>query len=140
MLRAGSREKLEGGQVKGLFEDAMRRQAGTDFAFYPLESVAGRLRAGVIRTGDIYTLESWQDDVTVVEIQGSRIGGALLAQLHAGGVDPVAGRVYTVATTGYAAREITSEALGTISSLRRGARLRDATIDYLLRRPTASPT
>jgi len=33
-------------------------QTGADLAYYDEQSVAGRLRAGTIRTGDLYNLES----------------------------------------------------------------------------------
>ncbi len=128
---AENRQVLEGRRVKDLFEEAMRDQTGADFAYYPEESVAGRLRKGTIRTGDIYNLESWQDSVAILEIRGSRIRGALLEHLRRRGTDPEPGRVCTVATSGYAADELAGVDLGTIESRQRGMMLRDATIAYL---------
>jgi hypothetical protein len=124
-------EVLERDAIKTLFEEAMREQTGTDLAYYPAESVVGRLRRGTIRTGDIYVLESWQDSVTIVEIRGSRMGGALLDQLRAEGIDVAPDRVYAVATTGYAVDELAREALGSIDSRRKGPLVRDAAIAYL---------
>ena len=123
---------LEGGQVKQLFEAAMQAQTGADFSYYEAGSVVGRLRKGLIRTGDIYNLESWQEVVTVSEVKGSRIRGPLIEQLHRLGTDPQPGRSYTVATTaaGYGASQPI-------------IRLRDATIAYLrkewARKPAALP-
>jgi hypothetical protein len=122
---------LEQESVKALFERAMRSQAGTDLAFYPAESVVGRLRTGIIRTGDVYNLESWQDSVATLEIRGDGMRGELLEQLRAaaGAVDP--DRVYSVATTGYVARERASDLIGSVGSWQRGAKLRDVTIAHL---------
>jgi Protein of unknown function (DUF3500) len=64
---------LDRAGVKKLLEAAMRAETGVDRSYYPDESVAGRLRPGAIRSGDIYTLESWQDEVHVGELRGSRI-------------------------------------------------------------------
>jgi hypothetical protein len=99
---------LEGDRVKTLFEDAMLDQFGTDLAYYDRESVVGRLRAGSIRTGDIYNLESWQDSVAVAEVRGSELPAELRTDR-----DPA--RTYSLATT----RDTD------------GTMLRDVTIAYL---------
>ena len=121
---------LEGAGVKSLFERAMQARTGADLVYYDADAVVGRLRKGSIRTGDIYTLESWQDSVVVTEIEGAYLAPALAAALRAGGsgIDPP--RRYTVATTAEVASE-SPEVLGRIESSRRGALLRDVTIDYL---------
>ncbi len=62
---------LDRAGVKALFETALRTETGADLAFYPQDSVAGRLRPGAIRSGDIYSLESWQESVEVVDVHGS---------------------------------------------------------------------
>ena len=129
---------LEGRELKRLFEEVMLDHTGTDFAYYHKAAAVGRLRQGLIRTGDIYNLESWQDTITVVEIKGSNIRGRLLAQLRDLGTDPEPGRIYTVATSGYAAYEEDRDSLRTIESRRRGGMLRDATIDYLRKKWAAS--
>jgi hypothetical protein len=125
---------LEGGKVKRLFEAAMQDHAGSDFAYYDLESVAGRLRKGSIRTGDIYTLESWQDSVTHVEIKGSNLSAAFIAELRGRGIDPDPRRVYAIATTGYVSTEAAAEKLGKVESLQKSIRVRDAAIAYLKKR------
>src|SRR5438105_3637162 len=58
---------LDRAGVKALFERALQSESGADLAFYNESSVAGRLRSGLIRSGDIYSLESWQENVEVVE-------------------------------------------------------------------------
>lgn len=120
---------LEGPGVRKLFEDAMRDHASADFGYYKEESVVGRLREGIIRAGDIFNLESWQDRVTVVELDGSRIQGPLLEHLRSAGTDPQTGRIYSVATTSDVAGELAS--FGPFGSPREGILLRDATIAYL---------
>jgi hypothetical protein len=37
-----------------------RAETRADFAYYDENSVVGRLRPGLIRSGDIYSLESWR--------------------------------------------------------------------------------
>jgi hypothetical protein len=125
-----NQEVLEGGGVKALFERAMRARTGADLACYPADSVVGRLRRGTIRTGDIYTLESWQDHVVVVEVRGARLAREQTERMLADGarVDPA--RLYSVATTGAFASE-SAERLGSAESRRGGELLRDATIAYL---------
>lgn len=125
---------LENGAVRELFEDAMRGQTGADLAYYAPQSVAGRLRAGPIRTGDIYTLECWQDSVTVVEVKGARLAPAFVEELRGRGTDPDPGRVYTIATTGHVARELAPERLGRVESRQPGVLLREATIAHLRER------
>jgi len=124
---------LEGVTVKRLFEDALLDQLGTDFAFYPLESVAGRLRGGPIRTGDIYSLESWQDHVVSVETQGSALRTSFVEELRARGIDPDPRRTYSVSTSGFVAED-PERFLGAVASPRRGGMLRDVVIAHLRER------
>src|SRR5262245_58010685 len=115
--------------VKALFETALRAETGADLAYYDQSSVAGRLRPGVIRSGDIYTLESWQETTEVVEIRGSALSAPLLASLRGRAIEPDSTKTYTVATTGYIAND--SKILGPIEVRRPGPMLRDLTIAYL---------
>ena len=123
-------EWLERGGVKALFEKAMRSETGADLAYYPQESVAGRLRPGVIRSGDIYTLESWQEKAEVVEIRGSNLSAALVSALGERGIAHDSAKTYKVATTTYAANDL-QDKLGKFDSRRTGPMLRDLTVSYL---------
>ena len=125
---------LAGDKVKRLFEAAMREHAGSDFAYYNVDGVAGRLRKGPVRTGDIYSLESWQDSVTLVELKGSNLSAPFVAQLRGQGVEPEPHRVYTVATTGYIANKAADEHLGRVESRQKSVPVRDAAIAYLRKR------
>jgi hypothetical protein len=116
--------------VKTLFETALRTQTGADLAFYPQESVAGRLRPGTIRSGDIYTLESWQEAVEVVDVHGSRLNATMLAHAAAPGHEPDRTKTYSIATTTYGAGELKRE-VGRIDARRAGPMLRDLTVAYL---------
>lgn len=116
--------------VKNLFETAMCVETTSDLAYYPEGSVAGRLRRGLIRSGDIYSLESWQETTEVVEIRGSSLGTALLEGLREHGATPDPAKVYKVATTPYAASELKEE-LGSVESRQSGALIRDITVSYL---------
>jgi len=121
---------LDQAGVKTLFETALRVQTGSDLAYYDEGSVAGRLRPGLIRSGDIYSLESWQEKVEVVEIRGSNLSKILLDQLHERAVVADSDKTYTVATTAYVAND-DNKKLGAIRGTRPGPLLRDLTIAYL---------
>jgi hypothetical protein len=121
---------LEGAGVKGLFEAAMRAQTGADLAYYDEGSVVGRLRKGPIRSGDVYVLESWQEALVVVEVQGASLGAPLLAQLRSLGAEPEPRRRYAIATTEHLAGEQAAK-LGRIEGRRKGPMLREATIAHL---------
>src|SRR6266850_2176781 len=121
---------LDHAGVKALFETALRAETGADLAYYDESSVAGRLRPGLIRSGDIYSLESWQETAEVVEIRGSNLSAPLLAVLRGQAIVPDSDKTYTVATTTYVARDL-KEKLGRIDTRRPGPMLRDLTIAYL---------
>ena len=116
--------------MKALFESALRAQTGADLAYYDRSSVAGRLRPGLIRSGDIYSLESWQESVEVVEVRGSNLSTVLLAALRERGIASNPAKTYSVVTTTFVASE-PSGILGRIDSRRPGPMLRDLTADYL---------
>jgi hypothetical protein len=122
--------------VKALFETAMRTETGADLAYYPEDSVAGRLRPGVIRSGDIYSLESWQEAVEVVDVHGSQLSAAMVAQLSTPERRLDRARTYAIATSAYAARD-RQDHLGRIDARRPGPMLRDLTVAYLKRHGSA---
>jgi hypothetical protein len=121
---------LDAAAVKALFEAAMRTETGADVAYYPQDSVAGRLRPGSIRSGDIYTLESWQEPVDVGEVHGSLLQKTPLAGLAQADIDST--RMYKVATTRYGVGRLRDE-LGPVESPRPRGMLRDLTIAYVKR-------
>jgi len=121
---------LEGDSVKRLFERAMQASTDSDLAYYDPGAVAGRLRRGSIRAGDVYTLESWQDEVEVVEVVGANLAPTLVEGLRAGGASVDPSRRYRVAT----AAEVASDAagrLGRVESRKRAGLVRDAAVAYL---------
>ena len=63
----------------GDVEDAMREGTDADFGFYNLDSAVGLLRPGTVRTGDVYTAESWENLVSVVTVRGSDVRGEFAA-------------------------------------------------------------
>jgi hypothetical protein len=121
---------LDAAGVKALFEAAMRSETGADLAYYPESSVAGRLRPGPIRSGDIYTLESWQEPVEVGDVHGSVLQWTPLARLAPSAIDGT--RMYTVATTRYGVGRLRDE-IGPVESPRPRGMLRDLTIAYVRR-------
>jgi len=123
-------EWLDHSEVKALFETALRAETNSDLAYYDESSVAGRLHPGVVHSGDIYTLESWQENSEVLEIRGSNLSSGLQAQLGRQGVILNSDQMYKVATTNYVAKDL-SDKVGRIHSRQPGALLRDLTISYL---------
>ena len=121
-------EPLAGAGVKRLFERALRTQCGADLAYYDRDGVAGRLRKGAIRSGDVYALESWQDTITVVQIAGRDLARELADALRRDGKSVAPEQLYSVATT---TDDAGSSKLGRIASSRREGLVRDAAIDYL---------
>jgi hypothetical protein len=121
---------LDRAGVKALFERAMRSETGADLAYYDEGSVAGRLRKGIIRSGDIYSLESWQERVDVVDIRGANLSARLSAQLREQRIVLDSGKTYKVATTSYIAGEDSAK-VGRIDGRQQGSMLRDVTVAYL---------
>jgi hypothetical protein len=121
---------LDAAGVKTLFETAMRTETGADLAYCPEDSVAGRLRPGRIRSGDIYSLESWQEPVEVGDVHGSVLQWTPLAKLAQSEIDGT--RMYKVATTRYGVGRLRDE-LGPVESPQPRGMLRDLTIAYVKR-------
>ena len=121
---------LDATGVKALFEAAMRTETGADFAYYPEDSVAGRLRPGQIRSGDIYSLESWQESVDVGDVHGSFLRWTPVAKLASSEIDGT--RMYKVATTRYGVGRLRDE-VGPVESPQPRGMLRDLTIAYVKR-------
>jgi hypothetical protein len=117
-----NRQVMLGADVKGLFERALQHATGADLAYYSSGSVVQNLRAGTIRTGDFYNLESWQNRVVVIEVTGNEISKRWGHDLKAD-LDP--SRTYRLATTNHAAG-----ALGSFRSESSGTFVRDAAIDF----------
>ena len=126
-----NQQELAGDAVKTLFERAMKTALQTDFAYYDPEQVVGRLRKGIIRSGDIYNLESWEYYLNLVTIKGSRISGKFAAELKAAGTTWSSERNYTIATTHYSAQGAMRSTFGRGRSQSQLLLLRDATINYL---------
>ena len=122
---------LDEAGVKALFENAMLSQTDADLAYYPQQSVAGRLRSGPVRTGDLYALESWKDVITRVDVKGATLREPMVEALRRRGQTPRAERTYRIATTGHAAKELAAERLGEVESKQRGPMLRDTVISHL---------
>jgi hypothetical protein len=116
---------LEGEDLRAFFETAMRATAEADVAYYPSAGVVGRLRAGTVRTGDIWVAESWLDGLAVVEAKGADLAPEIVKLLEARGVSPQSAATYRIATTDYLARE-ERERLGRVGGRRSLGLLRDA--------------
>jgi hypothetical protein len=121
----------EGPSLKVIFEAAMRAGTDADFGFYDLGSAVGALRPGAVRTGDVYTAESWENFVSVVAVRGADVRGEFAADLAARGVSLDAERTYRIATADFVANELLEEYIGSGRILSEHGYLRDMTIDHL---------
>ncbi|HEX5046288.1 MAG TPA: DUF3500 domain-containing protein [Gammaproteobacteria bacterium] len=121
---------LEGEDLAAFFETAMRAQGEADVALYPAQGAVGRLRAGTVRTGDIWTAESWVDDFAVVEVKGADLAPELADRMRARGTPPQSGSTYRIATTTYIADSEASRLLGRVSGRRPLGPLRDALVAH----------
>ena len=129
-LLADNPSWLDGAGVKRLFEAAMRMETGADLGYYPEGSVAGRLRPGPIRSGDIYTLESWQEPVEVGQIHGSLFDEKTFAPLARPALALDRTRTYTIASTDYGMGQL-KEQIGRVESPKPRGMLRDLTIAHV---------
>lgn len=128
-LLAENPHPLGGADLRAFFEAAMAQQGQADLGYYPPDAVVGRLRAGPVRTGDLYTAESWQDRMMVVEVKGAELAPERAAQLKALGTAPQASSTYRIATTRYVVEEQADEHLGRLARKHPAGLLRDALID-----------
>lgn len=117
---------LAGDSLRAWYESAMRNATHADHAEYPPWSVVGRLRAGPIRTGDVWAAEIWRDALVVCELSGEDIAPQVAARMAARGNTPQAHRRYRIATTGFAAEEEPS--IGKVRSAHNRGLLRDALV------------
>jgi hypothetical protein len=124
-----SRSVLEGEDLRAFFETAMRARADADAAFYPIGSVAGRLRKGIVRTGDIWAAESWMNRLAIVEAKGADLAPEIAALMRSRGVVAQSAATYRIATTDYIAREERAR-LGRVGSYRALGLLRDEIVAH----------
>lgn len=117
--------------VKSLFERILLAHTGADLAYYHEESVAGTLRSGTIRTGDLYNLESWRENVHTVEIRGADLRPPLVEALRARGDSVRPNHIYRVATTSWVADQLAEEWVGPIQANEPGEMLRNVAIAHL---------
>jgi hypothetical protein len=117
---------LEGEELHAFFETAMREQAQADVAYYPLQSIVGRLRAGMVTTGDLWTAESWVNELVVLEIEGADLAPDIVDRLRARGVAAQARSKYRVATVDFVVQYEARERLGRGGRARSLGLLRDA--------------
>ncbi|HTC53575.1 MAG TPA: hypothetical protein VK700_16690 [Steroidobacteraceae bacterium] len=117
---------LGGESLRTWFQCAMVRQSAADFAVYPSYSVVGRLRAGTIRTGDIWAAENWVDDLILCEVRGADIAASLGDLMRSRGNSPRPHSTYRIATTGDVAANAAESRIGRIANSRNCGLLREA--------------
>jgi hypothetical protein len=130
--RVGQAEqRIEGPALKQLFEASMLAGTDADFGFYDVGSAVGLIRQGPIRTGDLYTAESWENSVRTVTVRGSDVVGEFAADLALHGITLEPERIYRIATIEFIADERLSEVIGPGEIVAEHGFLRDMTIDYV---------
>ena len=122
---------LEGEGLKTLFETALIAEQKTDFGYYPVDSAVGRIRAGTVRTGDLYVAESWQNNAAQITVKGNGLGGEFGKQLSARGIDVQPERTYSVATSDYTAKNHLEKTFGNAELVSEGMPLGDLLINYV---------
>jgi hypothetical protein len=122
---------LEGEALRTWFESAMLTHTQADCAYYPSVSIAGRLRAGTVRTGDIWAAENWRDDLIVCEVRGEEVAPALSKLMTGRANTPQAHRTYRIATTGDVAANSAESRIGRVSNLRNWGPLRNALVSQV---------
>lgn len=122
---------LQGPALASLLERAMQHQTASDLAYYDPDSAVGRLRPGVVRAGDVYTAESWENGVVELSIRGADITGKLAKQASERGYRLDPNRIYRVATVDYVADELLESAIGPATRVREWGLLRDLVIDHV---------
>jgi hypothetical protein len=108
----------------------MQAEMKTDLAYYDIKSVAGKLRPGMVRAGDIYSLESWQESAAVVTVRGSNLGPPMVAALRERRIEIQLDKMYAIAAPSFIADE-KSDKIGRAESYLRGPMIRDVTVAYL---------
>lgn len=118
-------------EAKAFFEEVMAAEMGTPHAYYPESEVAGRLRAGTIRSGDIYALENWGNRVAVMEVAGSGLPESMRTDMTMRAETISDTTRYRIAVPDYVARN--TQEMGFVGGalLREGRLLRDAAIEHL---------
>ncbi len=118
---------LEGERLRALFERSLAAAPGVDLAFYELGSVVGKLRAGTVRSGDLYNAESWENKIVHVAIKGRDLNPNLHARLPA----PLeADRTYTLATIDFFADALMESDIGDGEVVSEHGFLRDRLIEH----------
>ena len=118
---------IEGEELTRVFEKIMMSSTGADIALY--EGAVGQLRPGMIRTGDVYNAESWQNDVLTLEIKGHSMSDELIQRLRLRGESVNAEKVYRVAATNFNVDE-RPETLGDFGIVGENGMLRGMVLDH----------
>ncbi len=121
---------LQDEPLRRWFEEALVARTDADLGVYPVDSCVGRLRAGVVRTGDVWVAESWMDHLVLADVKGGDLAPSAAAALTARGASPQRDRTYRLATTAYVADEEPAAHLGRVSDRRFAGRVRDALVDH----------
>ena len=109
----------------------MQAATDADFGFYDVGSAVGVLRPGPIRTGDLYTAESWENTVRTVAIRGADVTGEFAADLAARNLTLDPERTYRVANIEFIANEILDEVIGPGEIVAEHGYLREMSISYV---------
>lgn len=119
---------LEGAALQRLIWNALARSGAADHAFYPYPA-ATRLRAGAVTTGDIWSIDPFDNRVAVAVLPGAALGSKLREALQLEGVEVDPRREYRIASTQDLVESGDREAFGDPDRVERtGISLREALV------------
>ena len=129
---------IEGDGARAIFEAALREGTGEERAWYPRRAVCGRVRAGVVREGDVYCLEGWDDRMAVIDVERAELSNQALAEIDAAATRKVPSDRLRLAVPEGVALFHSEYGIGRHDVVARVARpMRRAAIDELRSRSTA---
>lgn len=125
--------ELEGPGVKAFFERVLLDAADADFAWYAPHHVGGRIRQGTIRSGDLYNVESWYHQPSVLEVAGADVSPERKAEFASRGTPLRDGSVYRIAMDHWSAGHPDEFGFGRGRAHDTDLLLRNAAVDYARR-------
>lgn len=123
---AASDRLVEGEELRGFIEGAMRRGMDADLAFMPGDLPA-RIVPGLVTTGTMFSFDPFANRVVVAEVRGDQLGDAMRRRVDR--IEPA--RLYRIATIDYALDAFTPDLGAILRTENSGQLLRHALIDHL---------
>jgi len=98
---AETSQLLEGESIRNLLVRSMKAATDTQFAYYP-EKTHGRIVAGDISTGSVFSIDPYNENISVVELRPSQMSNTLKKFLIKQGANLDADQAIRIACNDYA--------------------------------------